>query len=658
MTASKSHGSDDNNRKRASGETSPRHDVDGGAARAKANLAATEVGARKRRYLVATRPVPPGLGMLGAGVQPFSTDQLTDALKQLGADVVGEIKPRSASPMALFANAPAGPRTPDIIVAELDPDKGDELQRNAPPGVIVEHDALLKHADATFDLLRTSVESSLLPTSTGADSVEVKLCVVGDDDATPVKKATVLVYGRSFPAQGTTDAQGRVSLSVVGGGLDSIQAVYVKPEADFWEKFITRPGLSGDDENTITLRRLSDTVKGFPATKTVGWGATMMGLEALPPAITGKGAKVAIIDSGCDNSHPQLGNVTRGHDFTSDEGSDTTWTTDVISHGTHCAGVIAGGNGLGIRGFAPEAEVYALKVFPGGRFSSLIDALDLCIEKEIDVVNLSLGSDEASELVAHKILEAKSKGVACIVAAGNSAGPVQFPGQLVDVLTVSAIGKVGEYPKDTYHAQTVNPQSPPVNGIYSAKFSCFGPQVDVCAPGVAIISSVPGGYAAWDGTSMATPHVTGLATLLLAHHPSFQGPYKARNAARVDQLFALIKATAARLSPNPADVRMGVGIPTAQALVGLAPAAPQPQAGAGQPVKDTGPIGASPGGLPNAAGGGAGTPIIGQQPVGIPPWLITGYGGPPPVQNPFLMGIADQAAMIQLFAQLRSAGLV
>ena len=658
MAASKSHGSDDNNPKRSSGETSPRHDVDGGPAKAKAeDLAATEVGARKRRYLVATRPVPPGLGMLAAGFQPFSTDQLTDALKQLGADVVGEIKPRSASGMALFANAAAGPRTPDIIVAELDPDKGDELQKNAPPGVIVEHDALLKHADATFDLLRTSVESSLLPTSTATDSVEIKLRVVGDDGE-PAKRATVLVYGRSFPAQGTTDDQGRVSLSVVGGGLDSIQAVYVKPEADVWEKFITRPAFSSDDENTITLRRLSDTVKGFPATKTVGWGARMMGVDALPPAITGKGAKVAIIDSGCDNSHPQLGGVTRGHDFTSDDGSDTTWTTDVISHGTHCAGVIAGGSSQGIRGFAPEAEVYALKVFPGGRFSALIDALDLCIEKEIDVVNLSLGSDEASELVAHKIFEAKSKGVACIVAAGNSAGPVQFPGQLVDVLTVSAIGKVGEYPEDTYHAQTVNPQAPPINGIYSAKFSCFGPQVDVCAPGVAIISSVPGGYAAWDGTSMATPHVTGLASLLLANHPLFQGPYKARNAARVDQLFALIKATAARLSPVPADARMGVGIPTAQALVGLAPAAPQPQAGTGQPVKDTGPIPAAPGGIPNAAGAGGGTPIIGQQPVGIPPWLISGYGGPPPVQNPFLMGMVDQAAMIQLLAQLRSAGLV
>jgi subtilisin family serine protease len=494
--------------------------------------------------------------------------------------------------------------------------------------VIVEHDALLKHADATFDLLRASVESSLLPTSSSTDSALVRLRVAGADDS-PVKKATVMVYGRGFPAQGTTDRQGKVELNVPGGGLDSIQAVYVKPEADYWEKFITRPSFSADTENIITLRRLSDGIQGFPNNKTVGWGGKMMGLDRLGSTVTGRGAKVAIIDSGCDNSHPQLTHVTRGHDFTTDEGSDETWTTDVISHGTHCAGVIAGASNQGIRGFAPDAEVYALKVFPGGRFSALIDALDLCIEREIDVVNLSLGSDEASELVAHKLLEAKSKGVACIVAAGNSAGPVQFPGSLLDVLTVSAIGRVGEFPDDTYHAQTVDPQLPPVNGIFSAKFSCFGPQVDVCAPGVAIISCVPGGYAAWDGTSMATPHVTGLAALLLAHHPLFQGPFKARNAARVDQLFQLMKSTATALS---ADVqRTGSGMPTAQTLnVGEVAAGPR---------ADTVPDKNAPAGPPGAGAG------AGQQ-VGIPALCRSGRSAarPEPLRAGFCQSSSDDPA--------------
>src|SRR4029079_9420893 len=105
----------------------------------------------------------------------------------------------------------------------------------------------------------------------------------------------------------------------------------------------------------------------------------------------------------------------------------------------------------GIRGFAPDAEIHALKIFPGGRFSSLLDALDYCIEHDIDVVNMSLGSGEASQLVLQKLSQLKQAGVACIVAAGNSGDNVQFPGSSPDVLTVAAMGRMGEFPESSYH---------------------------------------------------------------------------------------------------------------------------------------------------------------------------------------------------------------
>ena len=261
----------------------------------------------------------------------------------------------------------------------------------------------------------------------------------------------------------------------------------------------------------------------------VGWGQRLMKLDQIDPSLAGQGVRIGIVDSGCDNSHPQLSHVTRGIDLTNNR-DNASWTKDTMSHGTHCAGIITGASTQlkGVRGFAPMAEVHALKVFPGGRFSDLIDALDQCIERQLDIVNLSLGSSETSELVAHKLAEVRQHGVACIVAAGNASGPVQFPGTEPSVLTVAALGKLDEFPPDTYHAQTVA-QGLVAGTMFSPKFTCFGPQIAVAAPGVAIVSTVPGGgYAAWDGTSMATPLNLGLC---VAHHRCCGRP-RTRNGAR------------------------------------------------------------------------------------------------------------------------------
>ena len=78
---------------------------------------------------------------------------------------------------------------------------------------------------------------------------------------------------------------------------------------------------------------------------------------------------------------------------------------DTLAHGSHCAGVIAGNreNNVGIVGFAPAAEVHACKIFPGGQISHLIDALEYCIEQRVDLVNLSLGTDQVSELLEQQL---------------------------------------------------------------------------------------------------------------------------------------------------------------------------------------------------------------------------------------------------------------
>jgi subtilisin family serine protease len=382
----------------------------------------------------------------------------------------------------------------------------------------------------------------------------------------------VSLFGGLMPASGKTDANGQVTLSLFGETPESITGLYVKPKADYWSFYQRDPDISTDEANVVALRALSDwpALAGFPRQRALGWGQKAMRLDQLPGAYRGQGIKIAVVDSGAATTHDNLHGIKAGFDVMNKKTNPEGWDQDTMGHGTHCAGVIAAADiASGIRGFAPEAEVHACKLFPGGQVSQLIDALEYCIEKQIDVVNLSLGGAEVSEALEQQILRAKRAGIACIVAAGNSGGPVQYPASSPNVLAVAAIGKLDEFPIDSYHAQTLD-SNVDAYGYFTAKFSCFGPQVGVCGPGVAITSCVPpNNFAAWDGTSMATPHITGLAALTLAHHPDFQTPqYKVRGAERVERLFQIIRASARRVSLGDQS-RTGFGMPDVLVAVGL-----------------------------------------------------------------------------------------
>jgi len=392
--------------------------------------------------------------------------------------------------------------------------------------------------------------------------------VLGEEDR-PVAGANICVFGSGLPAQAVTDASGQATVTFFDehngapGAPCTARAVYVRPAADHWERFIADPAL-GDGTNLIRLRPLKQSFPNFPGERLVGWGQRMMKLDHLADGLDGGGVKIGLIDSGCDNTHPLLRHVTQGINVV-EPSKPNTWTSDSLGHGTHCSGVIAAGGGsrtAGVRGFAPDAELHIFKVFPGGRFSALIEALDECIERQIDVVHIGAGSDLASELVALKLAEARQKGVACIAAAGGSGRLAQFPAVAPGVLAVSAVGKLGEFPADSYHGQMALGQLVGADGIFIPKFSGYAPGAAVCAPGVAIVSTVPGGgYAAWDGASIAAAHVTGFAALLLAHYPLFRGAYATRGEHRVAALFETIRA-----SGDPS--RVGGGLADLQRIPG------------------------------------------------------------------------------------------
>jgi hypothetical protein len=526
------------------------------------------VSSRKEQFLIAKKS-----GLLPQGVQPVDLGSLEQALKAdgiVGATHVRTLTRRGRGAMEALSMGAVGAET--IVVAQMPPEVADQLRQH--PGLVVEPDQPLTYAQPAPSVLVGRDPGVAVPYGMG---FTVGLTVLGEG-GTPLEGAEVYLYGRWWPVQGTTNARGRVQLTLSGESPGAIRALYVKPRADYWSLWITQPALDPAQENTVFLTPLTQTFSNFPHQQLLGWGQKAMKVDQLPPHYRGQGVKIAVIDSGIATSHQDLRQQVKGGYDTLTQ-SDATWSQDTLAHGTHTAGIIAGNldNAIGIRGIAPDVAIYAYKIFPEGRFSNLIDALNLCIEQQIDVVNLSLGSEQRSELVEQKIQEAKRLGVACIVAAGNSGGPVQYPATSPHVLAVAAIGKQGEFPPESYHSTQVlvgNGNVLTHDGFFSARFTCFGPEVGVCAPGVAILSAVPpDNFAVWDGTSMAAPHVTGLAALVLAHHPDFQGPYKARNAQRVERLLQIVKQSAQPLHLGDAN-RVGAGLPDALKALGLMPPAP------------------------------------------------------------------------------------
>jgi subtilisin len=524
---------------------------------------------RKQRYLIGIRSLPATMSL--------PSDPFLEKLAQMdGVEIIRRLRsPNVATPAMTPSAAALAAVSSEIVVARMDEERGETLRQNAPPHVIVEVDAPLGYSNmAAAEPMAWQHAVQVMPFP--RPRRELRFRIVGEGDR-PLSNAVVNLYGPGFPAQAITDSTGQANLethAVDGIGID---AVYVQPAADHWERYIENPLLEIEQVNVIRLNPLDRSSRSVPGERPYGWGQRVMKFDRVSPDWNGAGTRIGIIDSGCDTSHPLLRHIVRGVDLTRDHDSQS-WKTDELGQGTHCAGTIAAAAvaSSDIIGCAPGSEVHVFKVMPGGHFSDLIEALGQCIERRLDVVQIGVSGEHFSELVAQRITAARLSGIACVAGAGNTGGAVQFPGSVPGVITVSAAGKLGEYPQDTRHAQRALPQMIAFSGIYATNFSCWGPQVGICAPGVAVVSSVPGGgYAAWDGCSMAAAHVAGLSALLLSRHPMLQSlNYGARADQRVSILYDLLRAAAipyAQVDPS----RVGAGLPDLQQVPGLLPGGQQ-----------------------------------------------------------------------------------
>lgn len=285
------------------------------------------------------------------------------------------------------------------------------------------------------------------------------------------------------------------------------------------------------------------------SSQVIPWGITQVNADKAWGTSTGSGVRVAVLDTGIQLNHPDL-SVAGGANFTSQQRSRY---GDDNGHGTHVAGTIAAlDNQVGVVGAAPQSLLYSVKVLDrhgSGFVSNIIAGLDWCIQNNIRVANMSLGTSTHVQSFEDAVNRAYNSGVLLVAAAGNS-GPadntVGYPARYDNVIAVSA----------TDASNTI------------ASFSSRGPQVALAAPGVNILSTYTDStYRTLSGTSMAAPHVAGTAALVLAANPGWNNT----------QVYNRLTQTATHL--GAADL-YGFGLVNAQAAVGTT-TAPQPGSIAG-----------------------------------------------------------------------------
>ncbi len=238
------------------------------------------------------------------------------------------------------------------------------------------------------------------------------------------------------------------------------------------------------------------------------WGLDDLAIESAWSRSVGSHVDIAIVDTGVAATHPDLrGRVCSGVAFLGGDGVTRTGkgAADPQGHGTHVAGIAAAatGDGVGISGVAPHARLVPVRVMDDqgrGHASDVARGIVWAVDHGAEVINLSLGGPGTPSMQS-AVDYALDHDVVVVAAAGNDGpdGDASFPGAFDGAIAVASYDR---------------------NGVVSS-FSTRGTYVDVAAPGRSILSSLrTGDWGFMSGTSMATPHVAGLAALLLADDPS------------------------------------------------------------------------------------------------------------------------------------------
>lgn len=320
----------------------------------------------------------------------------------------------------------------------------------------------------------------------------------------------------------------------------------------------------------------------------IQWGLDAINApEAWKTGYRGRGALVAVLDTGIDVNHPDIKpnlNLAKSKSFVPGEGIAWSGPSTTFSHSTHVSGIIAGAdNDVGIVGVAPEAKIMLVKVLSdangSGQFTWILAGMKYAIDQEADVINMSLGGYIPNNAAGAPYIEAfkkvmeyaQKKCTTVIASAGNDAYDMDYinslgyfvlPAQAPNVLAISATAPIGWA------------KAPLITSFDNlASYTNYGSFIDLAAPGgdlryagtdsvtlggvtapVAsfdrVVSSINGGWAWARGTSMAAPHVTGVAALLIGKNGGYMSP---------DQLRRILQSSSDDLGDPEHDVRYGYG---------------------------------------------------------------------------------------------------
>jgi subtilisin len=442
----------------------------------------------------------------------------------------------------LDAIADDGPR----LVA-LHPDHAPRL-RAACPGLRVEPLRFFRPA------LAPPVRPETRPRVAAAERLRRWALRVRDaSTGAPVPGALVVVLTRARDRAGVdavTDASGIARFSLPASVVRSEQ-VLVYPKSGFWGLLRRNAPLASLGE--IRLR------PALPA-----WPGALRHFFGRPSDDAGSGVRVAIVDTGIDLHHPDLAVAGGQNTVVGEKPAD--FGDNGEGHGTHVAGIVAarGQPPRGFRGLAPAAELRSYRVFPKGRGEAsnyaIAKALDAAAHDRCDLINLSLGGGEPDAVLRAAIEHARGHGALVLAAAGNeSRSPVSFPASDSLALAVSAMGREGTFPPDSVEALDVAPPRGRDRRDFVAAFSNVGIEMDLTAPGVGIVSTYPGGWAAMSGTSMACPAAAGAAAALLSRDPSLLR--RKRDAERSARMAALLLDSTRLLGFGPKFEGQGMPLP-------------------------------------------------------------------------------------------------